>query len=179
MIRARKHTSGIRVGTLLVAGMAWLGCLIHSQDVAEAMHEIDHRFTVEGHVCWDDGRPASETKVLVKDTRVSVGLSVVTDAHGYYKATLHLHNDNAGDPILVAALEKEQQVTAKFDPKNVQEERKVTVNIGSGCEQQAGEAGQWVWYGAGIGAVAVAAVVGARYVKQRQRSQKRGKAQRK
>lgn len=143
------------------------------------MHEVDHRFTIEGHVCGVDGRPVPEAKVTVKDTRVSIGTAVFTDAHGYYKAVLHLHNDNRGDPILVAALEEEQKVTAQFDPADVKSERQVTVNIGAGCAVQREEYSRWLYYGVGLGlAVAVvAASVG--LVKNRRRAQKRGRGQRK
>jgi MYXO-CTERM domain-containing protein len=143
------------------------------------MHEVDHRFTVEGHVCQADGTPAAEAQVLVKDTRVSVGTTVFTDGKGHYKATLHLHNDNRGDPILVTALEQEKKVTALFDVKDVKTERQVTVNIGSGCEASAGGPAPWVYYGAGVGLAAVAVVAGARLIKKRQRSQQRGKGHRK
>lgn len=147
--------------------------------VAWAMHEVDHRFTVEGRVCGTDGRPVPETKVMVKDARVSIGTAVFTDSSGYYKAVLHLHNDNRGDPILVEALEQEQKVTAKFDPADVKSERQVTVNIGPGCEAQQEDASHWAYYGAGISLAAMAVAAGIGFVKKRHRSQKRGKGQRK
>ena len=68
-----------------------------------ATHEADHRFTVEGFVCDKDGKPNAQVEVLVKDTRVTIGQTVRTDGDGYYKVTLHLHNDNFGDPLLVEA----------------------------------------------------------------------------
>lgn len=174
----RKHRGEV-VGAAWIAGLVWTCSFTYFQGTASAMHEVDHRFTVEGHVCGADKRPVPETKVMVKDTRVSVGTAVFTDAQGFYKATLHLHNDNLGDPILVAALEQEQSVTAQFDPKNVKEERKVIVNIGAGCEGQGSESPAWVYYGAGVGLVAVAVAAGARFMKHRQRSEKRGKGKRK
>nr|MBI3611769.1 carboxypeptidase regulatory-like domain-containing protein [Nitrospirota bacterium] len=160
----------------LAVSAGWVSGVTYPAGIAEAMHEVDHRFTVEGHVCGVDGRPVPEAKVMVKDTRVSIGTAVFTDAHGYYKAVLHLHNDNRGDPIWVAALEQEQKVTAQFDPADVKNERHVTVNIGSSCAVQQEESSRWVYYGAGIG-LAVAAGVG--FVKNRQRSHKRGKGQKK
>jgi MYXO-CTERM domain-containing protein len=171
----RKETDVAR----LVLGAAWVVVFASAPSVAVAMHEVDHRFTVEGHVCKADGTPAAEAQVVVKDTRVSVGTTVFADAGGHYKATLHLHNDNRGDPILVTALEQEKKVTALFDVKDVKTERQVTVNIGSGCEASAGGPPPWVYYGAGVGLAAVAVVAGARLIKKRQRSQQRGKGHRK
>ncbi|MEW6542511.1 MAG: carboxypeptidase-like regulatory domain-containing protein [Nitrospirota bacterium] len=153
--------------------------ITYAPGVVSATHEVDHRFTVEGFVCGSDGKPVAETQVIVKDTRASVGVSVYTDSRGYYKATLHLHNDNRGDPILVSALQQEQRVTAQFDPKDVETERLVKVTIGSGCETAGEESSPWVYYGAGIGIAAVAALAGARFFRKRQRSQGQGKRQRK
>src|SRR5919202_5428823 len=96
-----------------------------------AMHETDHRFIVEGHVCDQAGQPIPDTQVIIKDARVSEGATGYTDDRGYYKAILHLHNDNLGDRILVKAGVQEQHTTAQFDPKDVHTERKAVVNFGS------------------------------------------------
>src|SRR5687767_12035299 len=101
------------------------------------MHEIDHRFIVEGHVCGADGKPVPDTKVIVRDPRVTGGVAEFTDSRGHYKATLHLHNENRGDTILVEALDQEQKGTAQFDAKDVKTERKITVNFGTGCATSA------------------------------------------
>ncbi len=144
-----------------------------------AMHEIDHRFTVDGYVCGPDGRPAPEVRVGVQDTRVSIGTAAYTDSQGYYKAVLHLHNENHGDPIAVTALEQEHRVSADFNPKDVRTERKVRVNFGSGCVAAEEPAG-WVYYGLGASLLAAAVLVVTIVRKQRsRRSQKRGKGQRK
>jgi len=176
--RHRKHKYKPTLGVTVMV-MAWMGGSTYFEGPAEAMHEVDHRFSVEGYVCGTDGRPVPETKVIVKDTRVSIGTAVFTDARGYYKATLHLHNDNRGDPIVVAALEQEQQVTAQFDPADIKTERQATVNIGSGCETQSEEPRRWLYYGAGVGLAVMAAVTGARFVRKQRQGRKRGKGQRK
>jgi hypothetical protein len=161
-------------------GAIWFGLIAYSAGTAFAMHEIDHRFIVEGYVCGADGRPVSDTKVIVRDPRVTGGVAEFTDSRGRYKAALHLHNDNRGDTILVEALNEEKRTTAQFDPKDVKTERKVTVNFGAGCEALDEEMPAWVWYGAGAGLAAAAVFAGARLIKKRQRSpQKRGKGQRK
>ncbi len=174
----RNRTSAVGVTARLALGALWIGVIAYVPGVAVAMHEVDHRFSVEGHVCKADGSPAAETQVVVKDTRVSVGVAAFTDAQGYYKATLHLHNDNRGDPILVTALDQEKKVTALFDVKDVKTERRVTVDIGSGCGASGEESNRWVYYGVGAGLAAAAVVAGVRMIKGRRRSQKRGKGHR-
>jgi len=165
----------VAVASLCVMG---LGSVIFFHPTALAMHEVDHRFTVEGLVCGPEGRPVPDTQVIAKDVRVSVHATGYTDSRGRYKATLHLHNDNRGDPIVVTALDQEQRVTVQFDPKDVRTERQLTVNFGSGCEASAGGP-EWMYYGAGIGLAAVAAFAGARLIRNRRRSRRGGKGQRK
>lgn len=160
-----------RVG--LAAAVTVLGLFL---PWAGAMHEADHRFTVDGYVCGPDGKPVAETPVLVKDTRVSVGATVYTDANGYYKATLHLHNDNVGDPLLIEAGPERQERKIDFDPKDTETERQVRVHFGTGCVQAAsGGPPMWLYYGLGLGAAAVAAVIGRKLVRQWGREQRVGK----
>ena len=144
---------------------------------AHAEHEVDHRFIVEGFVCDTDGQAVPDTEVMVKDTRVSVGKMGYTDGRGRYKVTLHLHNDNQGDPILVTYKDQEQRITANFDPNDLHTERKITVNFGSGCATE--ESNVWVYYGLGLGAVVVAAVAGATLMRKHRQPVKRGKGKRK
>lgn len=171
-------TRAIYFVALLSLVVTWLVFGASSPPTAVAMHEVDHRFTVAGHVCGPDGQPVPDIKVIAKDVRVSVHAIGYTDSRGYYKATLHLHNENGGDPILVIALDQEKRVTAQFDSKDARTERHITVNFGSGCESAAGGA-DWIYYGAGIGLAAVAALAGVRLIRNRHRSQKRGKGLRK
>lgn len=170
------RTIGLAVTvTLGLAGLAALSYPVASL----AMHEVDHRFTVDGYVCGPDGRPAPDVRVSVQDTRVSVGAAAYTDSQGYYKAALHLHNENRGDPIAVTALEEQKRVAAEFDPKDARSERKVRVNFGSGCGSAEEPAG-WVYYGLGFSLIAAAVLVATMVRRSRGRqSQKRGKGQRK
>jgi len=153
----------------------WLGSWLAGVPVALAMHETDHRFTVEGSVCGADGVPISGVEVVAKDVRISVLSTTLTDERGYYKVTLHLHNDNKGDPIAVyvkdteGKIQHEQQVTAQFDPKDVHTERKVTVSFGSGCDVSSDEPPSWVYYGAGLAVLAGGAWAGARLLRSRKR----------
>ena len=108
-----------------------------------ASHAADHRFTVEGFVCGKDGRPGANVEVLVKDTRITVGQTVTTDGDGYYKVTLHLHNDNVGDPLLVEVGGEQKHYKIPFDPNALETERNLRVVFGSGGEGGFGPP-QWV-----------------------------------
>ena len=143
---------------------------------AIATHETDHRFTVEGFVCGPNGQPVADEKVIVKDTRASITEAAYTDSYGYYKAVLHLHNDNVGDPLLIKVQDTEQQAKVQFDPKDRTSERAITVNFGAGCEG-AGGPGLWVYYGAGIVAAVFAAYAGARIIRGRRRASGKGAKQ--
>jgi len=154
---------------------ASLGVVLLGVPVAVAEHEVDHRFTVEGSVCEADGKPVSGVEVVVKDVRISALRTTLTDNRGYYKVTLHLHNENKGDPIVVylkdqaGNIRQEQHITAQFDPKDLRTERKTTVNFGSGCESLANEPPPWVYYGAGVIVLAGGAWAGAKLFRARPR----------
>jgi len=146
--------------------------------VGNATHEADHRFTVEGFVCGADGRGSANIDVMVKDTRVSYGQVVKTDAEGYYRATFHLHNDNLGDPLLIEAKGEQQEQKVQFDPKDLETERKIQVNFGGGCVRDVNSPPVWVYLGLGAGAVALGGFVGLKLVRSWQKQgQKRGKSQ--
>jgi hypothetical protein len=141
--------------------------------VAQATHEADHRFMVEGYVCGQDGKGLSNTDVLVKDTRISYGQVVRTDGDGYYKAMFHLHNDNLGDPLLVEAKGEQQNLKVEFDPKDLESERKIRVNFGTGCEAHGPPA--WLWWGSGAVFAIATGIIGMKFVRS-QRKQERVKA---
>ena len=146
--------------------------------VVSATHEADHRFTVEGFVCGADGKSGENVDVLVKDTKISYGQIVKTDANGYYKASFHLHNDNLGDPLLIEANGQQQQQKVSFDPKDLEAERIIQVNFGTGCVQDRNSVPMWVYLGGGGVAAAVGGFIGFKLVRSwRKQEQKRGKSQ--
>jgi len=141
-----------------------------------ATHEADHRFAVEGYVCGADGKAIASTDVLVKDTKTSSGQVVRTNSSGYYKATFHLHNENLGDPILVEAVGEQRNRKVEFDPKDLEAERKIQVNFGSGCESS--DPPLWFWVGIGIIIVGAGGVVGMKVSRsQKKRERAKGKSQ--
>jgi hypothetical protein len=146
--------------------------------VVFATHEADHRFTVEGFVCGADGKSSANIDVLVKDTRISYGQVVKTDSDGYYKAAFHLHNDNLGDPLLIEANGEQQQQKVSFDPKDLEAERIIQVNFGTGCLRDKGSDSLWLYVGSGVLVVAVGGFVGVRVIRSwRKQELKRGKSQ--
>lgn len=162
----------VAFGVALVGAVAWLSPSI-------AMHAADHRFNVEGYVCGPDGKPLADVVVTAKDTRADVRATGVTDSNGYYKAVLHLHNDNRGDPIVVMANDQEQKAVAIFDAKDLETDRGATVNFGSGCEKFDQGPRPWVYYTAGIGLAMVVAFAGARLMKAKRKPLPKRKGKRK
>jgi len=146
--------------------------------VVSATHEADHRFTVEGVVCGADGKSRANVDVLVKDTKISYGQVVKTDDSGYYKAAFHLHNDNLGDPLLIEANGEQQQRKVSFDPKDLEAERILQVNFGTGCVHDKGSAALWLYIGSGAMAAAVGGFIGVKLIRSRRKQgQKRGASQ--
>jgi hypothetical protein len=146
--------------------------------VVSATHEADHRFTVEGFVCGADGKSSANIDVLVKDTKISYGQIVKTDGDGHYKAAFHLHNENLGDPLLIEANGQQQQQKVSFDPKDLESERIIQVNFGTGCMQDRGSPPLWVYLGSGAVAAAFGGFIGFKLIHSwRKQEQKRGKSQ--
>ena len=169
-IRGRRRngnkTSGWLTAILGLAGSLSFPILLF------ASHAADHRFTVEGFVCGPDGKGRAGAEVLVKDTRVTVGQTVTSDSDGYYKVTLHLHNDNVGDPLLVETGGEQQHRKIEFDPNDLETERKLWVNFGSGCERDLGPP-KWFVYGLGLAAVAIVGWIGLKISRKRAREEQR------
>jgi hypothetical protein len=146
--------------------------------VVFATHEADHRFTVEGFVCGADGKSSANVDVLVKDTKISYAQVVKTDGDGHYKAAFHLHNDNLGDPLLIEANGQQQQQKVSFDPKDLEAERIIQVNFGTGCIQDRNSVPLGVYLGSGAVIAAVGGFIGFKLIRSsRKKEQKRGKSQ--
>lgn len=153
---------------------------IWSCERAFGLHEVDHRFTVSGRVCSATGEPIAGTKVIVKDTKASLGESAETDGDGAFKIVLHLHNENQGDPLIVKALDFEQQSQVDFDPGDVATERMVTVNLGGACVQES-RAISMVTVAIIGGGIVLAGLAGVALVRQRAKAKElpKGKTKRK
>lgn len=168
-----KQTGRSGVQWRLVLATAGAVVLFSFPATLYATHEADHRFTVEGFVCGADGKGSPNVEVLVKDTRISYGQTVTTDGDGYYKATFHLHNDNLGDPLFVEARGEQQDHKIQFDPKDLEAERKIEVNFGTGCIHDRNAPPGWIFAGLGVAAVGVGGLIGVKWLRARRKKQAR------
>lgn len=165
-----------------LVGLMGAGTLIPS--TAWATHEMDHRFTISGHVRDKDGKPVRDVKVQARDLR-DQQIDPVTsyaDGSGFYKLILHLHNSNAGDPIQISVkdersgLDEVKKIRAEFDPADRHAERQARVEFGPASEASGGGPGGvvgtedasklWVY---GVGGALIAAAVGVAVVRARYR----------
>jgi hypothetical protein len=166
-----------------LTGLLTLG--IGAPWMAFAMHETDHRFTVSGYVYDKQGKPVKDARVHVRDLRDQKveAVTTYTDGAGHYKAVLHLHNDNAGDPVQVTVIQEKigldeaKTVRAEYNVTDVTTERQATVDIGPVPEGRTREPDNFQRYiivGTVIVAVA-AAMAWWRLRKSRNRGKRRGK----
>ena len=108
-------------------------CTIFPESVLYALHEVDHRFTVKGRMCGDDGEGIGAAVVSVKNTRADISGNGKTDSDGFYKVVLHLHNENQGDPLVVQSGGFEATGRVELDPNDPKTERMVSINLGLPC----------------------------------------------
>jgi hypothetical protein len=130
---------------LVIAAPAW------------AEHEVEHRFDVLGTVRTADGAPRPGLRVVVEHPRNNLKETVLTDNSGRYSVRLHLHDQDAGDPIVVTAGEETKTVKADYDPQDHRTPRVVTVDFGPVAERSNDQSMMW-WYGVG-GAVLAGSVI--------------------
>jgi hypothetical protein len=165
-----------------LAGLCGLSFLVPAS--AWATHEIDHRFTVSWYVRDKDGRPVKDARILVRDLgdqRVDP-VTTYADGNGYYQVVIHLHDQNAGDTVLVSAKDERagfdeiKKIRAEFDPKDRHTDRQGKVNFGPETANTSGgivgtdDAPQyWVY---GVGSVVALAGIGASVVWMRRRQAK-------
>ncbi len=153
--------------------------------LVSAMHETDHRFSVSGYVYDKQGKPVGDARVHVRDLsdQTVEAVTTYTDGSGYYKAVIHLHNGNAGDPVQVTAIEEKlgleeaKTVRAEFSPNDLKTERQATLHIGAVPEGLAPEVPMYWQYV--IGGMMAGALIGAilwwRRRKTKTRAKRRGK----
>lgn len=123
---------------------------------AWATHEVNHRFVVSGAVQAADGSPRPNLKVVVAHPRTNLSETTLTDSGGRYSVLLHLHDQDAGDPVTVTAGDETKTIKADYNASDHHTPRLATVDFGPAV-QVAGNrpsfSGVW-WYGIG-GAVLV------------------------
>jgi len=108
-------------------------CTLFPVSVLYALHEVDHRFTVEGRICGNGGDGIEAAVVSVKNTRADISGNGKSDSDGFYKVVLHLHNENQGDPLVIESGEFESTGRVELDPNDPKTERIIMVNLGHPC----------------------------------------------
>lgn len=143
---------------------------------ALALHEVDHRFTVQGRLCGSDGLGIEGANVSVKNTRADITGAGKSDGDGDYKVVLHLHNENQGDPLLVKAGYYEANGRVELDSHDPKTERMVTIELGWPCRALPIWRQYWFFL-SGIILAGVLVVLGTQKIAKRKSSgQKKGKS---
>lgn len=98
---------------------------------AGATHAPDHRFIVLGYVRHADGRGLPDETVVV--TRLKTGLRYrsATDRDGFYLVVVHLHDEDEGERLAVAARGLRSEIVARYDVSDKKVERGTRVDIGA------------------------------------------------
>jgi hypothetical protein len=144
---------------------------------AWATHENDHRYTISGYVRDKEGKPVKDVRVQARDLRDQrvEPVNTYVDGSGFYKMVLHLHNDNAGDPVQVSikdersGIDEVKKIRAEFNPNDRRTEREARVNFGpepegsplSGVGGLVGSAEASSYWLYGVGGVLALAAIGA------------------
>ncbi len=110
-----------------------------------ALHEIDHRFTVLGHV--RDGQGVAKAGIVVTlEHKGGVKQRATTNSSGYYESVFHLHDEDLGDEIIVTAGAEVKRIVTVFELGNKQSVRQGQVDFGAqGKESPA----LYYWLGGG------------------------------
>ena len=131
-LKSVQRTPLARSRRFVLAALLFL-CALYPASALYALHEVDHRFTVKGRICGDDGEGIGAVVVSVKNTRANISGNGKTDSDGFYEVVLHLHNENQGDPLVVQSGEFEATGRVDLDPNDPKTERIITINLGQPC----------------------------------------------
>lgn len=146
-LKSVRRTPPARSRRFFLAALLSL-CAIFPATVLYALHEVDHRFTVKGRICGDDGEGMGAVVVSVKNTRADISGNGKTDSDGFYEVVLHLHNENQGDPLVVQSGKFEATGRVELDPGDPKTERIITINLGKDCRALPFWRNGWVQAGA-------------------------------
>lgn len=139
-------------GTLtrnIIAGFHFLLIVLFiPTEIAFAVHEADHRYTISGYIRDEGGNPMPRINVILehKDGQTK---KTTTNRRGYYEALFHLHNENLRDEIIVKAGDEVKKITVAFDPKDRRSERVGRVDFGApgkGLEQEEYSEYGWIYW---------------------------------
>ncbi|RMH05552.1 MAG: hypothetical protein D6704_09240 [Nitrospirae bacterium] len=92
--------------------------------------DVQHGFTVFGHVRDATGKPVAGVKVkAVPKKKGGHAASATTNEAGYYEIFLHMHNEDVGTTVVVSADGASQEFVAQFDPADKVTKRQHSVDL--------------------------------------------------
>lgn len=111
----------------------WLGGLgalaLLAAMPAAATHAPDHRFIVLGFVTDAQGQPLANVPVAL--TRVKTGLvyRARSERDGLYLIVVHIHDEDEGESLELAAHGVTGRIRARFDPRDRRVERGTRADV--------------------------------------------------
>lgn len=143
---------------LAVAGVA----LVAGLPVAWALHEIDHRYDVTGFVLDANEQPVVGSPVSIRLANEVIGYQE-TNAQGYYRIRVHLHDADLGKTLQLKTAAGEATIRVRFAPGDDKTERVHYANIVGGKLVEDPLARQryplWLYVAGALLVIAVAAVI--------------------
>lgn len=98
---------------------------------ALALHETDHRYDLMGYVLDANERPITGVRVVGHLGNKPMG-SGSTDASGYYRFRMHLHDSDVGRELRIKTADAEGTVRVALTPGDASTERIHHVNFIAG-----------------------------------------------
>lgn len=102
----------------------------------EATHEVNHRYVILGYVRDAAGRPLARIVVRIVREKTGLAYEAETDGDGFYLVILHLHDEDALEPLWVAVGRAALRVEARFDPLDPRTPRGTSVTFTGGVARE-------------------------------------------
>jgi len=119
--------------------LAALGLALALAGTAGATHAPDHRFIVVGYVRDADGRGLPNETVVVTRLKTALRYRSHTDQDGFYLVVVHLHDEDEGERLAVAARGLRGEIVARYDVSDKKVERGTRVDVHpTGIEENRG-----------------------------------------
>lgn len=139
--------------------------------LALATHEIDHRYDIMGYVLDDEQMPLPDTDVSILMNKQVLGFGK-TDANGFYRIRLHLHDPDRGKKLQIKTAAGVADIRVTLTPGDKTTKRVHYANFSGGqfLEKKLPRRGFPVWgYGIIIVVIGTAALMIERHTKRKRR----------